>query len=251
MNLERLASATKLNDVANHPEVYPWVHGTNVGPLDLDPIVKDKRNVILWGEHGGAVFMHQQPAIYEIHVQVVPEGRGAWALEMVQSSLHWMFTRTDALEIVTRVPEGNKPALAMAKKVGFNHEFDRPEGWVFDHKPVPTSVHSLQIQGWMKSAPDLEERGEEFHRGLVAEYLKMGKVETPHPPDANHDRYVGAAVEMIRGGQPFKAVVFYNRWAALAGYQQISILKTEPVIIDIAESILMFKNDEIRVVACQ
>lgn len=251
MKIERLTTATRVNEVVNHEEVYPWVHGTVVGPLDLTPVVQDPRNVVLWGEQGGAVFIGLQPSIYEIHVQVLPNGRGRWALEMTQAVLRWMFTKTDAMEIVTRVPKGNIGAKVLAHKVGFTKEFDRPDGWVMDHKSVPVGVWSLQLQKWMATAPGLDKAGQKFHDMLVVEYGKMGKVESLHPEDPNHDRYVGAAVEMIHGGQPFKAMVFYNRWAKLSGYQEISLLKTEPVIIDIAESILMFKNDEIRVVACQ
>lgn len=251
MKIDKLTSATRVNEVVNHEKVYPWVHGTAVGPLDLTSVVQDPRNVTLWGEFGGVIFIGLQPSIYEIHTQVLPEGRGAWTVEMMDAALRWMFTKTDAMEIVTRVPKGNLGARALAQKVGFTKEFDRPNGWVMDHKPVPVGVWSLQLQGWMSKAPNLARSGEEFHDLLGIEYKKMGKIEPPHAPDDNHDRYVGAALEMIRGGQPFKAMVFYNRWAKLSGYQEISILKTEPVIIDIAESILMFKNDEIRVVACQ
>ena len=251
MKIERIYSATRVNEVVNHPDVYPWVHGTIVGPLDLTPLAEDRRNVILWGEQGGIAFLMVQPGIYEAHAQALPEGRGRWMLDFTWAALHWMFTKTDAMEVVTRVPRGNFGARALAKAVGFTKEFSRPDGWVYDHRPVPVEVWSLQLQGWMKSAPNLVEEGIRFHNELGAEYIRMGKIDPIHPDDDNHDRYVGAAVAMVKGGQPFKALVFYNRWAKLAGYKEISLLKAEPVIIDIQESILMFKNDTMRVMACQ
>lgn len=249
--IQRTFDASIVNAVVNDPSVYPWVHGSVVGPIDLEPVLVNHNNYCLWGDLGGTVFVQMQPGLYELHTQVLPPGRGKWTISMVHASFEWMFTKTDAVEILTRCPFGNIAAKAAAKRVGMSFEFTRPNTWVQDHKPIPSDIYSLKIQDWMRTAPGLVEKGERFHSELELEYSRMGKVHTPHPKDENHDRYVGAAMEMVKGGQPFKAVVFYNRWARISGYTEISILKAEPVIMDITEAILMIKGDDLKVVSCR
>lgn len=247
--IHRTFDADEVNTVVNDPSVYPWVHGAVVGPLDLSPVLQNRDNYALWGEHGGMVFSCLQPGLYEFHTQVLPAGRGAWTLQMMQECFSWMFSRTDAVELLTRCP--HIKAKATVKRLGMSFEFTRPNSWVHDHKPVSSDIYSYKVQDWMRSAPGLEAQGEKFHADLVSEYYKMGVNHAAHAKDANHDRYVGATMEMVKGGQPLKAMVLYNRWARMAGYQEISILKSEPVIMDISEAILMFKNDELKVVSCR
>mgnify|MGYP003654839164 CR=1 FL=1 len=48
-----------------------------------------------------------------------------------------------------------------------------------------------------------------------------------HEDDAVHDRYVGAAISMIRCGNADKAETVYNKWALMAGYAPIYFNKEE------------------------
>src|SRR5947209_10090690 len=130
ISIERHFDAKRLNEIVNHPSVYPWVQGAVTGELDLSDPISDPRNVLLMGEHGGVVFGWHSPGIYEAHTQVLPEGRGAWSVAMVRAALEWMFTRTDAMEIWTRVPHGNLGARALAKAIGGKFEFRMEKGWV-------------------------------------------------------------------------------------------------------------------------
>ena len=77
-----------------------------------------------------------------------------------------------------------------------------------------------------------------FHRCLDREFARAGRADDVHGDDEIHDRYVGAAVEMIRGGQPHKGAVFYNRFADMAGYERVKILGTDPVVVDIRNAVL-------------
>lgn len=249
--IHRTFDADKVNAVLNDPSVYPWVHGAVVGPLDLGPVLANKSNYCLWGEHGGMLFSQLQPGLYEFHTQVLPAGRGKWTLEMMRECFHWVFSHTDAMELLTRSPKGNLGAKTVCRALKLAFEFTRPNTWVQDHEPISSDIYSYKVQDWMRDAAGLVEKGEEFHKSLVAEYHRMGVAHIAHTKDDNHDRYVGATMSMIRGGQPFKAAVLYNRWARMAGYTEISILKAEPVIMDITEAILMVKNDELKVVSCR
>jgi hypothetical protein len=236
--IERIFDGEKINHIVNDPSVYPWVKGNCEGPLDLGPLLKDNRHVALMGNLGGCVFAQHSQGIYEAHSQFLPEGRGEKALETVREALHWMFTRSDAVEIWTRAPKGNLAARALAKAIGGREDMTVKNGWVQDGEVIPATIFSLTIQDWMRTAPNLVEVGEWFHAKLEDEYRLKGYVEPVHVDDPNHNRYVGAAVEMIRGGQPYKGMIFYNRFAVMAGYEPINVIGTDPVTIDIRDAVL-------------
>lgn len=234
--------ARRLNRVVNHPEVYRWVRGYATEPLDLSPTVANPANVLLMGEHGGVLFVAHQPGLYEAHTQVTPEGRGAWALAMVRAALFWMFTRTDAIEIMTKCPKGNLGARALARAVGGTKEFTARKGWVVDLDPVDADVFGLTLQAWARTADGLVQRGVWFHALLEAEFARHGKAEPPHEEDEDHNRAVGMAAEMMLGGQIGKALVFYGRAASLAGYGPIKLTSMNPLTIDIGTALLIVRD---------
>lgn len=244
--IERQTDARFLNRILNDPSVYPFVHGNLKGPMDASVIVADPANVLLTGELGALLFVQHQPGFYEVHSQCLPEGRGAWMLSFVRACLHWMFTCTDAVDIQTRCPQGNVPALALAKRIHGRFLFTRADGWIMDGVPISADIYGLNIQDWAASAPGLVERGHWFHERLEAEYARHGVADpAPHPDDETHDRYAGMACEMILGGQGHKAAVFYNRWAVMAGYAPITIIKATPptVTVDIQDAIIIVRPD--------
>jgi len=245
--ISRHFDAKAINDIVNDPDVYEWVRGNSDGPLDLTDIIKNLDNVCLMGDHGGVLFTKLQPGIYEAHTQVVKAGRGQWTIDMVNAALAWMFTHTDALEIVTKCPKGNLSARALAKAIHGSFEFRIEKGWILRGAVVPCDVFSLSIQRWMSTAPNLEDAGKQFHESLEEQYERMGRQDPIHDEDAAHDRYVGAAGEMMRGGQPYKAAIFYNRWAELSGYAAIRVVSASPMIIDIQEALLMVSENDFTV----
>jgi hypothetical protein len=248
--ISRHTEATHINGILNHPDVHPWV-AYDDQPLDLTPVMESPNVVALYGEHGGQVYQRLQPGLFEAHSAFKPEGRGEWALAATHATLKWIFTHTEAVEIVTRVPTGNVAARALAKSIGGVHDFTLPEGWVKDGKPIPADVFSLTLQGWMKSAPGLVERGKWFHMRLKSELDRLGIEEPPHHDNEVHDRYVGAACEMFFGGQPDKAAVFYNRIGSIAGWQPIGVIGYDPLIVNIGSAILVMRGDDFFVLPPQ
>lgn len=239
--IRRHFTADSLNVVVNHPDVYEWGRGAMTGRLDLTPVVQNENNYLLMGEYGGVLFLKHQPGVYEAHTQVLPDGRGKWALDMVNEALEWMFTRTDCVDIMTRVPKGNLAARALARAIHGTIEYRMEHGWVIDNTLVYADVFSLQIQTWMAKAPGLEAHGEKFHDDLEKEYARFDKSGPNHPHDPVHDRYVGA-VSLMMPFQPHKAVIMYSRWAGMAGYAPIRIVSDDPIIIDIQESLLQVSD---------
>lgn len=250
--ISRHFNADTLNRVVNHPEVHPWVRGKFKGTLDLTPVLKDSgRHICLMGEHGGCLFTMHQPGLYEVHTQVLPEGRGKWTLRMVNEALRWMFTRTDAIELFTRVPKGNVGALALVKAIRGTFEFTRPNGWWIEDHAVDADIYTLKYSDWARHAPALKEKGVWFHHRLEEEYRKLHVRKPQHADDLVHDQYVGCCVETIMGGQVHKAVIFYNRWASMAGYGEVRVVTVNPVVIDIQDALIMVRDNDMWVMTCQ
>lgn len=243
--IKRHTTAHMINEVVNHPDVYKWVHGNYKGPMDLTPLVLNPYNYLLMGEYGGVMFTMHQPGLYEAHTQVLPAGRGKWTLDMVNACIAWMFTRTDAVELITRVPKGNLGARALVRSIHATFEFRREDGWVMDGKSVYTDMYSLSIQTWMRTAPGLTERGLWFHNRIDTELHDKG-IHQPEHVDTNtvHNQYVGAACEMVLGKQPHKALVFYNRWAVMSGYSPLSMVTETPLVLDVGNNVLIVVRNE-------
>ncbi len=246
--LEVQKDAKKLNAIVNHPDVHPWVAG-NAEALDFTEAIASEDVICLLAKHGGVMFHRHQPGLFEAHTQVLPAGRGAWGLDCVEACLNFMFSRTDAMEIMTRCPKGNLPAKALARAIGGTHEFTNPNGWIKDGIPVSADIYKLSVTDWMRRAPGLQERGHWFHERLEEELKAFEHPAPQHADDATHDRYVGAACEMFFGGQPEKACVLYNRWACMAGYLPIEVMSTDPLAVDIRSALLVMRDGDFKVVS--
>lgn len=234
----------------NHPAVFPWVSRPGEPPIAMSAVVRDPRNVVLLGQHGGIAFHWVMSGLYDTHTAITPLGRGGWAESFGAACRHWMFTRTDAVELVTKVPTSNLPARALTRRVpGGAVEFMLPGAWTRrDGRPDDIEVWGVRIQDWLRNAPGLVERGREFHHRLHLEYDRLGLGIARHADNDVHDRYVGAAVEMILAGLPVKGVTYYNRWAALAGAPRIAMETRDPLVIDIRDCRLHIVGADFKVI---
>jgi len=253
--IERHHDAIRLNAVLNHPAVRPWVANDNAGVLDLTATAADPQHYVLLGEHGGCVFIRIEPGVYEVHTQVLPEGRGGWTRQVTEACVRYMFCRTDAYEIVTRVPGGHLAAKTAAEAQGMRLEFERAHGVVFRNHLVGVRIYSFRIQDWVARTAALETTGRWFHERLHDEAERIGAAAEPHEDDPNHNRYVGAAVEMAFGGQYLKAIGFYNRWVVLARHsrsgelQRVTLVRADPLVVKMDLGLLAFRDGDIRIVS--
>lgn len=251
--LIRAATAERVNRIVNDPAVRPWVANGDT-PLDLASQVADRRNVFLLGDHGAVAFLFVQSGVYEAHTQVLPAGRGPWTRALTEAAVRTMFAATDAYEITTRVPAGHIAAKAAAEAQGLRFEFTRPNGVVFRNKVCDAHIYSFRVQDWIARTVALEARGEWLHRRMEEEAARLGLGVPTHEPDANHNRYVGAAVEMAFGGQIIKAVNVYNRWVSLARHTRdgrlahVQLISTNPNVVRFDMGLMRFHADDIEVI---
>lgn len=242
-------NAKHINEVINHPVVRPDVADLGEGTLDISSVVANNSNVLLMGEFGGCLCFCVQAGLYEVHTQVLPEGRGKWALDFVRAGMHWMFTHTDAVEITTRVPRSHRAAKVLTGAAGMTFEFERADGVRFRGEDVPVDVYSIRIQDWAKVAADvLMERGQWLHWRMAQEAKRLGIIATAHEDDDNHNIYAGVTYEMAAAGQIRKAVIWYNRWAFAARHPLIALVSELPPVIRMDIGLMTIRNGDIEVI---
>lgn len=220
--IKRTLDATFLNTVANHPEVRPWLLGE--GPVELSGIVSDPANIALQAEYGGWVLQGLSPGTYEVHSMFLPEGRGAGVARALRAALDYVFTATDCVRLVTRLPAGNVRAANLGRMAGF-----RP--WFGDRSRI-------EIEDWAQSSKACREAGEWFHDRLEAAKIAAGSALVVHDDDPAHDHAVGAAVLCCKAGNPIKGVRHYNAWAAASGYAPVTLISVNPMVIDVVDAVL-------------
>lgn len=243
IQVERCRSADRINRVLNDPYVRPWVADSREGVLDVSPQVADEKNVLLMGEHGGVFLFKLLTGFYEVHTQVLRSGRGAWTNAFLAAATHWMFTHTDAVEILTRVPQGHVAAKAATLANHMTYEFTRHRECKFRGALVDVDIYALRLFDWVKHYPAFIDRGRWFHDRLHAEALRLGITTPPHEDDENHNLYVGASFDMIANGELAKGVAFYNRWAIVSRHPPIAIVSSDPPVVKFDIGFLHLKAD--------
>lgn len=245
--LTRSFDADRINEILNDPTVRPDVADLSEGQMDISASVKNENNVLLLGEHGGCMFFQILPGIFEVHTVTNLMGRGRWIANFVLDAGDWMFTKTPCFEIVTRVPTEHQGAKRLAMHAGMMQEFTRDGGCVWRGKKMDVEIYSYRIQDWIKRSTTFEEKGRVFHDFLHSEADRLGITASAHADDPEHNKYVGAALEMAEWGQVGKAVSFYNRWALAARHPTVSLLSSSPLAIKMDIGILRIQDGKMRV----
>ncbi len=241
MSIVREFHPRRINPVLNDPSVQPFVALRGQGlPLDLGGLLGDPRNVLLMEAEGyGGLFFHwHEPSVYEVHTQFLPKVRGRAALECTEEAIAWMFLRTDAMELHTKVPELNRPARALVQAIGGTREYSSGE---FNGQSVEHWALRFPEWLWGEAGAMLEAVGAEFHARLEVRMAAAGLNHAPHAHDPAHDRVVGATWRMIQSGGIGidKGVALYSRWARLSEYAPMTLLSKYPTIVDIADALLV------------
>lgn len=222
-------TAERLNRIVNSPGVREHVLIEGAAPVDLSNVVANQNNFALMCDQGGMLFVQLSPGVYDVHTQFLESARGSFALSFAREAVKWMFTRTDCVELWTKVPKANKAALGLTQAMGGRFEFLRSNG--FNNDDV--RVFSLSYLRWSQKDSSLKTVGEWFHEMLELKLLEANIQEEVHPEDPSHDQAVGATIATIRGLQLDKALIMYNRWASVAGYAPIILFSRWPIVLNI------------------
>lgn len=219
--IRRTLDARHLNEIANHPEVFPFLGAQGVESIDLTEALGNVLNIGIEAHHGGWVLFHMTPGEYDLHTMFSPEGRGAAYFRAAKQALRYVFTRTDCLEIFTKCPDSNPGAHMAAIKVGFRQRFHLENAWK-DSGGV--GFYALTVDDWC--VRDVE--GLQLGSDVLAE---MGFLHREA-----HARTLGCALLMIRNGQPGKGLAFYNRWCRISGMG--AAVQIAPNVLDIQGTVI-------------
>jgi hypothetical protein len=214
-------------------------------------MVADLRNILLMGEGGGFFFHQLLPGIYECHSQFLPEHRGANVIQAAHDAERFLFTRTDCIEIRSKVPDGNAAALGFARSMRYELQYERANAWPTADGAVGVKYFARTLNQWASRAPGVGETGHWFHERLEAAKIAAGATSPIHDDDPAHDQYVGATVEMFMAGQIGKALDFYRQWAVFAGYGPVAVIAEYPTVVDIGDAILAIRGEDFDVLLCR
>jgi hypothetical protein len=238
------------NAVANHPDVRPALGGD--GPLDLTAIVTHADNLAFATPHGGFVGVARGEGRYEVHSLFLPAGRGREAITAMREGAEYLFTRTDAVELLTKVPESNRAAAGLARLAGFRETFTARVPWAAGEF-MATSFQTLPVERWALGSATARRLGEWLHDVMEDAKAVTGSALPPHSEDEDaHIRLAGAALAMSREGHVGKGVTVYNRWAVFAGYPLVQQLLVNPPVVDLGEGLIVaLRGTELEILQCQ
>jgi hypothetical protein len=231
------------NEIFAEPTVRPWM-GFGMEARDLAPLVRDPANYCFLTDNrqGGYILHRLDQGLYAAHTLALPAARGTPMFRLMIEGFAFMFTATDAVEIVTMVPDGNENGDRWAQIAGFRDVFRRDACFTLIDELVGASFRSLAYGDWVLRDAHNRMVGEHFHEVLV----KHG-AEVNHPADRVHDYWVGATIRGARRGNLAKSVALFNRWAAQAGYLPARIISVTPPVVDIHTSVIGLSPDGIEV----
>lgn len=190
------------------------------------------------GEEGCFLAIVVEPSRYMVHTSIWPAYRGERAIAASKEALKVAFAETDALELETFTPSTFPQARLFARQMGFRYRFTRANAFPSGGELHSVGFFSMTILDWALSGA-CTRAGEDFHARL------HGELGAPaHPADGAHDAIVGSTVAMVHAGRSDKAVAFYNYWARVSGYRQISIVSRDPLRIDIHQCVLRVEGPE-------
>jgi len=237
MRFATLADREQVEAVVNDPRLRLWNSFDGAPLCDARKYLTAPSFAVL-GDEGCFLARCIDPGRYVIHTNLLPHCRGADAIQAAQEALALAFLRTDARELLTMCPATAPQAKWMARRMGFQHLFDRARVWPSGGVLQGMGFYSLSLDEWVM-AGHCAAAGNAFHARL------HGELGAPaHPHDPVHDAYVGAAVEMVRAGLVDKAIDTYNRWARFAMYQPVRVVSTDPLRIDIRDCVLRIEGDQ-------
>lgn len=239
MRIATYLDKPRLEEIICDPLLRTWTAFDGADPsVDVDRYLTIPSFAVV-GEEGCFLAHNIGKGRYVIHTNLLPEWRGTKALRAAREALRIAFLETDALELVSMVPENMPHALWFAHAMGFKTAFTRQGIWPAAGKWWPMTFVEMNIDDWIRQG-HCRDKGEWFHAKLE---------DKTHGPDKVHDDYVGATVEMISSGRTSKAVRTYNRWAKFALYEPIKVLSDDPLRIDIRSHVLRVEEGNFNVEA--
>lgn len=124
-------------NIMHDPSVAPWVrddHTPDLAPESVLAMLRCSRYYLL-GNSERTMAVLFAPLVsgscFEIHTNILPEGRGEKAVRDGREMIKYMKSNTPCKTLMTWIPSFNRPALALARKLGFDHRGTLPKSFVW------------------------------------------------------------------------------------------------------------------------
>jgi hypothetical protein len=242
----RTFDAAAFNAIAKHPTVLPWLgFPQDVLVPDLRAVIEDARNFafLTSDQCGGYFLVARGMGLYEAHSLALPQARGKAMLNLMRGGFRFMFCETDALEIVTRIPEPNKAADSWAKISGFSPLLTQKAAFPLMGERVDVELRTLHYADWVVRDRHNAALGELFHAKL-----SQAGAHADHADDPIHDAWVGATLSGAIAGNLRKAVELYNRYSGLMGYAPVQVVSVNPPLLNVGTALVQLSEGALDVV---
>lgn len=119
MLIFRTFSVKLIDAFVNHPDIRATMDNGDHA-LHSDKAVLNTDNVILAGEGGAAVFLYQEPGVYDGHICLMKDHRGQKGLAFGRAAVNAMFTDHRAVKLVASIRTVLPAARMYVRKLGFS-----------------------------------------------------------------------------------------------------------------------------------
>lgn len=245
----RTMDATRFNVIANTPEVRQWLGGT--GAIDLTGTLAQPENLAGLSEGGGFLCVALGDARYEVHSLFLPNREPQEAVVTMRAALDYFFATSDGVTLVTKIPKANRAALGLAKLAGFGLAWSAVVPWAGE-ETCEIDVYEMTLDRWAVRSPNARSAGVWLHDAMDEAKEQAASTQGEHSDeDPVHLQIAGAALLLVLSGNAVKGVQLYNRWAQVAGYPFIRLLRTAPVVIDLDGIIVECRGGDLEVLSCR
>ena len=236
----RTMNAEALNLVAAHPEVRPWLGLSDpLAEINLASVTENPNNFAFLTKQGDGAYMllKIQPGLYAAHTLAMPSARGKPMFKLMREGFATMFLTTDAVEIVSQVPDGNEAAENWSALAGFRNTFRREAYFPLMGERVGCQFKSLMYGDWC-----VKDRDNLVHGQALYERAFGSSSEDPV-----YAAWIGATIRGCFAGNATKAVGLYNRWAPVAGYAEAKLVSATPPVVGIGDAVIGLDNGRLEV----
>jgi len=117
----RSESIEDISKIINHPKVFEWL-GDDLSVYPFVPVLNNTTLYVMNEEKTGLIIMEPLNGVTcQIHTAVLPELWGR-ADKFVKEVIAWCFINTLYQKAITYIPDYNRPAIQLAKRVGMEKE---------------------------------------------------------------------------------------------------------------------------------
>lgn len=110
-----------------------------MGDLDFSELIARPENLFLLGEHGGFMLLWSAPATREIHVFLMPEGRGKWGFD-AQAEVIACARDHGVTVLWARIDPSMRALVLFSRRGGM-----KPTGEVIEAFGVPYHIYSMEV----------------------------------------------------------------------------------------------------------